>query len=59
MLLPMRLKLFEVRRIENKTARGQALGNEGCVLAQQLDIKHGYQVIARKAPFSPIAAAIG
>ncbi|MBS1171946.1 MAG: hypothetical protein H6R12_776, partial [Proteobacteria bacterium] len=31
----------ETRRIESKTARRQALGYEGCVFAQQLDIKHG------------------
>jgi len=53
------LELFEARRIEHKTARGETLGYEGCVFAQQLDIKHESVGKAPKPLFSTIAAARG
>ena len=57
--LALGFQRIEARRIERKTARRQALGNEGCVFAQQLDIKHRSMGKAAKAPFSPIAGASG
>ena len=49
----------KTRGIEGKAARSQALGDKGCVFAQQLNIKHGSREEAPKPLFSTIAAACG
>jgi len=42
-----------------ETARSQSFGHQGCVFAQQLNIKHGNVGKAPKALFSTIAAPCG